>query len=113
MGAMSDRWVADAWRTLDCARAAWRVLAMFAFSRSACASVSTVTPPAASGASSVSAPPVQGGDGAKSVQEGAEMERLFDGDIKEALEITPAAWDTRGIGRRLMETLGRMWEYWL
>ena len=44
---------------------------------------------------------------------GAKIERLFEADMKEAAEITPQAWAARGVGRRLMETFGRLWEYWL
>lgn len=44
---------------------------------------------------------------------GAKIERLFEADMKEAVEITSEAWAKRGVGRRLMETFGRLWEYWL
>ena len=43
----------------------------------------------------------------------AVMEGLFRSDVEDAVEIELEAWKARGIGRRLMETLGRMWEYWL
>ena len=44
---------------------------------------------------------------------GAKIERLFEEDMKDAVEVTPEAWAARGVGRRLMETFGRLWEYWL
>jgi cardiolipin synthase len=44
---------------------------------------------------------------------GAAMERLFVRDLDQAEEIEAEAWGRRGAGRRLMEWLARLWEYWL
>ncbi|MFP5407182.1 MAG: phospholipase D-like domain-containing protein, partial [Gammaproteobacteria bacterium] len=44
---------------------------------------------------------------------GSRMERLFADDLARAQEVTAEEWDKRGPGRRFMETLGRMLEYWL
>jgi cardiolipin synthase len=41
------------------------------------------------------------------------MERLFVRDLDQAEEIEAEAWGRRGAGRRLMEWLARLWEYWL
>lgn len=44
---------------------------------------------------------------------GAEMEALFQSDIDESYELDLETWQARGIGRRMMEFFGRLWEYWL
>jgi cardiolipin synthase len=44
---------------------------------------------------------------------GREMEAMFERDLQQAQEITPALWAERGFSRRLMERLGRLFEYWL
>lgn len=42
-----------------------------------------------------------------------EMEAMFQRDLQQAGQITPARWEQRGLPRRLMEDLGRLFEYWL
>ena len=44
---------------------------------------------------------------------GAEMEQLFQADLARSHRLTAEAWAERGLSRRLMEWLGRMFEYWL
>ena len=44
---------------------------------------------------------------------GRSMEDLFAVDLDHADEVDSATWDQRGVGRRLMESFGRLWEYWL
>jgi cardiolipin synthase len=44
---------------------------------------------------------------------GAEMQAMFERDRAVAHEITPAAWRERGIGQRLLQSLGRLLERWL
>lgn len=43
---------------------------------------------------------------------GAEMERLFAEDVGHADELSAAAWADRGLGRRVMERFGLIWQYW-
>jgi cardiolipin synthase len=44
---------------------------------------------------------------------GSRMERLFADDQARAQEVTIEEWNKRGPGRRFMETLGSVLEYWL
>lgn len=44
---------------------------------------------------------------------GRSMEDLFAVDLDHADELDSATWGQRGIGRRLIESFGRLWEYWL
>jgi len=44
---------------------------------------------------------------------GTEMEKLFQTDLAHAKRITPEAWAERGLGRRVMEWIGQIFEYWL
>ena len=44
---------------------------------------------------------------------GRSIEDLFAVDLDHADELDSATWGQRGIGRRLIESFGRLWEYWL
>lgn len=46
-------------------------------------------------------------------QFGADMEALFVRDLERARRVDADEWETRGAGRRLMESFGNLWEYWL
>lgn len=46
-------------------------------------------------------------------QFGAEMEALFARDVEQSRELDLESWNQRGLGRRMMESFGRMWKYWL
>lgn len=44
---------------------------------------------------------------------GAEMEQLFAQDVARSQRITSETWAERGISRRFVESVGRLFEYWL
>jgi cardiolipin synthase len=44
---------------------------------------------------------------------GAQMRAMFETDLDASSPITLEQWEQRSIGKRLKETLARMWEYWL
>ena len=44
---------------------------------------------------------------------GAQMQSMFEMDLASSSPITLEQWEQRSIGKRLKETLARMWEYWL
>lgn len=44
---------------------------------------------------------------------GAEMEALFRRDVEESRELELESWNARGVRRKLMESFGRLWAYWL
>jgi cardiolipin synthase len=44
---------------------------------------------------------------------GRQLKVLFDRDLAESSEITLEAWNQRGLGPRVRETLSKAWEYWL
>jgi cardiolipin synthase len=43
----------------------------------------------------------------------AQMEAMFRRDLERAVEIDLATWRERGVGRRMKEWFGRVWQYWL
>jgi len=44
---------------------------------------------------------------------GAEMERAFQEDVRDSVQITPAAWHRRGLADRMREWAARLMDYWL
>lgn len=44
---------------------------------------------------------------------GREMEAMFARDREAAEAVTRQTWSDRGLGRRAMELVGRVWQYWL
>lgn len=43
----------------------------------------------------------------------AQMEAMFRRDLDRSVEVDLATWRERGIGRRMKEWFGRVWQYWL
>ena len=44
---------------------------------------------------------------------GTKMRADFERDLGLSEQITPEAWERRGIGTRAKEMFARLWEYWL
>ncbi len=44
---------------------------------------------------------------------GQQMDALFAKDREAAERVTREAWSDRGLGRRVMEMVGQVWQYWL
>jgi cardiolipin synthase len=44
---------------------------------------------------------------------GAQMQALFEGDLAASTRILPDRWERRGLGDRFMESISRLWGYWL
>jgi cardiolipin synthase len=44
---------------------------------------------------------------------GAQMEAMFEADLKQSTQVTLESWRRRPLADRLKETASRLWEYWL